>query len=135
MNLPIASSMVWHLSSSCIIKFLLVITFFTSSIVPVLSAMSSSCNSYLFFELNNWIILEASFGIFPSSTLTLRTFSRASLTKSFCSKITCVDGQISLTESMILAHSFSFSWESGSFSVNSFYNFFILSVILFDFCT
>ena len=111
MNLVIASSIFWHLSSNCTIKFLLEITFLTSRIVSVLSLMPISSNSYLFLELRNLFILLASSRFLPSSFLTFWMAWLASLIKSFCSNLNWMEGQISLTELMILAQSCCFPWE------------------------
>ena len=122
---------VFTLVFKCTIKFLLEITFLTSRIVLVVSLLPISSNSCLILELRNLMISLTSSSFLPSSSLTLWIASIASLIKSFYSKTTWMDGQISLAELMILAHSYFFAWASGSFNVSSFFNIYILSVNLF----
>jgi len=119
MNLSIATCISLLFSSNLCIRSLLVRTFFTSRIVVVLSSISSSYSWYLFFEFKNWTSLVASLGLLPNSIFTFSIASVINLMRSICSNMTYMDGQISLTKSMILAHSFSLASPSGSFSVKS----------------
>ena len=119
MNLSMTTCISFLFSSNLCIRSLLVRTLFTSRIVAVPSSISSSYSWYLFFEFKNWMSLVASLGLLPNSIFTFSIASVINLMRTICSNITCMDGQISLIESMILDHSFSLDSPRGSFSVKS----------------
>ena len=109
-NLYTPMSKILHFSSRCLIKFLLVSTFLTSSMVFVLYSISSSSNSCLFLELRNLMSSVASLGLSPNCFF---TYSMASLDLSICSccsNIICIDGQITMISSFICFQKISLTW-------------------------
>lgn len=135
MNFVISTSIFWHLSANCIIKFFLEITFLTSRLVSVLSLIPISSSSCLFLELRNLMFSRASLGFLPSSSLIFWIASLVYFTKSFYSYMNYMDGQISLKDSMILDHNCYLTCAIGSLSVSSFSNFFNCSFNLFSLCS
>ena len=129
-----ATCMLWNFSSKLFIRFLLERTFLISRMGLVLYSMLSSWSSYLFLLFRKWMSRFASSDLSHNSSLTFWIASVAIFTNSICSNITWIDGQISLTKSMIFGPSISLVYPSGFYSVKSLSRTFLFSPILRAFC-
>lgn len=130
MNLSMPICMLWHFSSNLSIRFLLERTFFILMMAFVLSSTPNPFNSCLFYLFKKWMSWFTTSGYSPKSSFTFCIASVATFTNFVCLNITWIDGQISLTKSMILAQSISLVYPSGFCNVRSFYRTLILSPIL-----